>query len=106
MLVINLCSTSIGFLHQVFSVGGRCSLGLSVNQLCRGSVALPSNATLREAVHYCDGLALPPFSVGEASGVDAPADALPADALLPMLPLAWMLAAALLRVRCAVLPKL
>jgi hypothetical protein len=60
MLVINLCSAFIGFLHQVYTVGvGNC-MGFFVDPFCSGDdSALPPSISLKDVACLCDGSPLP-----------------------------------------------
>jgi hypothetical protein len=60
MIVVNLCSTSIGFLHQVYTVGtGNCT-GFSVDPLCSSDdSALPPSIPLKDVARLCDSASLP-----------------------------------------------
>jgi hypothetical protein len=60
MLVVNLCSASIGFLHQVYTVGATNCTGFSVDPICSSDdSALLLSILLKDAVRLCDGAPLP-----------------------------------------------
>jgi hypothetical protein len=66
MLVVNLCSASIGFLHQVYTVGAGNCTGFSVDPLYSGDdSALPLSIPLKDAARLCDGTPLPRGFPGE-----------------------------------------
>jgi hypothetical protein len=60
MLVVNLCSASIGFLHQVYTVGTSNCTGFSVDPIYSGDdSALSPSISLKDAARLCDGAPLP-----------------------------------------------
>jgi hypothetical protein len=60
MLVVNLYSASIGFLHQVYTVGTSNCTGFSVDPICSGDdSALSPSIPLKDAARLCDGAPLP-----------------------------------------------
>jgi hypothetical protein len=60
MLVVNLCTASVGFLHRVFSVGAAQCAGFSTDVLCVGPGPLPAaSLPLKDAERLCDGAPLP-----------------------------------------------
>jgi hypothetical protein len=60
MLVVNLCSASIGFLHQVYNVGAGNYMVFFVDPICSGDdSALPLSIPLKDAARLCDGAPLP-----------------------------------------------
>jgi hypothetical protein len=55
MLVVNLSSASIGFLHQVYTVGAGNCTGFSVDPICSGDdSALPPSIPLKDKERLCD----------------------------------------------------
>jgi hypothetical protein len=60
MLVVNLCSASIGLLYQVYTIGVGNYTGFFVDPLYSGDdSALPLSIPLKDAVRLCDGAPLP-----------------------------------------------
>lgn len=79
MLVVNLCSASIGFLHQVLSIDKRQNTSFSANILCTSSgSAPPANISLHDVALLCDSS--PPDGMVEVAGL---ADALTLLGLAP-----------------------
>jgi hypothetical protein len=59
MLVVNLCSASIGFLHQVYTVGTGNCMSFFVDPICSGDdSALPPSIPLKDAARLCDNAPL------------------------------------------------
>jgi hypothetical protein len=66
MLVVNLCSSSVGFLHQLSSVGPLSHIVAAMDVICRGTGPHPSiSLLLNDACRLCDGTASLPIAALE-----------------------------------------
>ena len=78
MFVVNLCTASVGFLHQLAEVGSTRSLSCSVDILATGFGAVPApNISIRDANNLCNGHPLP-RAASAASPTAPPTSVVPA----------------------------
>jgi len=78
MFVVNLCTASVGFLHQLAEVGSTHSLSCSVDIIATSFEAAPApNISIRDANNLCNGHPLP-RAASAASPTAPPTPAVPA----------------------------